>query len=172
MGIDYESHVDIESVSEHHIRCLPRHSSEREQVLHGAGDLTVVLLDDAGHRLMDRLRFAPIESDRFDIRLDLLRRRARVRLRGLERLEKLGGCLVDTGVRGLCGKYRRDQEFVRVRVRQLAIRIGVVLLERIRETLRTPLLSGCRLGQCEWNILEPARVVLALRMGFGRHVVL
>ncbi|HET6789994.1 MAG TPA: hypothetical protein VFI35_00225, partial [Actinomycetota bacterium] len=65
----YRTAEDYLRVPEDDVRGLPRHASERDQVLHRAGHLPAVLLDDPTARLADRDRLLIEEPGRVDVRL-------------------------------------------------------------------------------------------------------
>lgn len=118
---------------------------------------------------MDGFGFVAEESDRLDVRLDLLWRRIGVVGWGWERSEEFWGRFVDAGIGGLGAEDGGDEELVGVGEGQLAVRIGVVLAERVGDFECSAAFFFGDLRERERDVLESSGVVFAFGMNFGRH---
>ena len=75
---------DAERRAEHHVRRLPRHAGQREQLLHRLRNLAVKLLDDFLARAHDRFRLVAEKSGGADVLLEFARIRVGKGFRALD----------------------------------------------------------------------------------------
>jgi len=124
---DADDHV--ERIAENDVCRLAPDAVELDQFLHRARHLAAVTLDEFAAAILDVLRLAAEKSGGLDELLQFRARRVREIFCGAIFFEQLRRDEVDAFVRALRGKDHGDEQLERVRVSQLAVRVGISLLE-------------------------------------------
>jgi len=143
MRVHHHALVHAEGVAEHHVGRLARHAAQREQRFHRAWHLAAEALVHGAHALVHRARLVAPEVQRAKERRDRVRRGGRVVRRGGKGREQRGRGSVHADVGALRAEDGGHQQFVRFRPVQLAVRIGVVALQRGQQAARATQLFGC-----------------------------
>ena len=125
-----DTNVDVERVSQNHVRRLAPNAVELNQFLHRARHLAAVTFDEFAAARLDVLRLVAEKACRLDGLLQCGQRRVRIIRRRAIFFEQLFRDEVDALVSALCGKNRGDEQFERARVIQLAMRVGISPLKR------------------------------------------
>ena len=124
---DADDHV--ERIAEDDVRRLAPDAVELDQFLHRARHFAAVALDEFAAAILDVLRLATEKSGGLDELLQFRARRVREIRRRAVFFEQLRRDEVDAPVRALRRKDHGDEQLERVRVSQLAVRVGISLLE-------------------------------------------
>ena len=113
MGVHGDSLRQTVGGAQHHIGGLARHSGQRQQLLHGAGQLAAEPIDHELRGSPDRLRLVAEEAGRANVLLQLLHRDRQVILRSPIPGEERRGHHVDALVGALRGENGGDQQLER-----------------------------------------------------------
>jgi hypothetical protein len=124
---DADDHA--ERVAEDDVRRLAPDAVELDQFLHRARHFATVMLDEFAAAILDVLGLAAEKSGGLDELLQFRARRVRKICRRAVFFEQFRRDEVDALVRALRGKDNGDEQLERVRVSQLAVRVGISLLE-------------------------------------------
>jgi len=119
----------VERVAEDDVRRLAPDAVELDQFLHRARHFAAVALDEFAAAVLDVLRLAAEKSGGLDELLQFGARRVREIFCAAIFFEQIRRDDIDALVRALRGKDHGDEQLERVRISQLAVRVGISLLE-------------------------------------------
>ena len=124
---DADDHA--ERVAEDDVRRLTPDAVKLDQFLNRARHFAAVALDEFAAAILDVLRLAAEKSGGLDEPLQFRARRVHEIRRQAVCFEQLRRDEIDALVRALRGKDHGDEQLERIRVSQLAVRVGISLLE-------------------------------------------
>ena len=161
--IDNDSRRDSEPCSQHDVRCLPRNTRKRENLLHRARHFTAKFFDDLFAGAEDRFRLVAVKTGRADFFFDIPRIRIRKRGRSWVLLEESRSDHVHALIGALRRKNRGGQQLPGVVMLQRAAGGGIHLVERAENSLDALLALGCGLRFRQAYMISAAFVDVAHR---------
>ena len=129
VGVNDHALVDAEGVAQHHVGGLAAHAGESDEIGHGAGNLSAVILDECASHALQGAGLVAEETYGPDLLLQLRQVGLRVVLRGVVLLEETFRDLVDSDVGALGGEDGRHQKLKRVLPLKLGPGFWICFLE-------------------------------------------
>lgn len=142
VGVHDDADVDVEGVAEDDVGGLAADPVEGGEFLHCFGDIAAVVVDEFAAGGLDVLRLRAVEADAANVFSEFGGAGVRVIGSGLVFLEEFFGDDVHLFIGALGGKDGGDEEFQRVGVVQLAIGIGIDLMQHSNDLLGAGVFGG------------------------------